>query len=203
MHSWEALDPVPLQPAGPIATAFLATGVHNYQEAARYIGRIRYGRNSFLDDPLVVLIEGCGTCSTKHALLRRLAIEQNIAATLNLGIYEMNGRNTPGVRAVLQRHGLTSLPEAHCYLRFNGNRIDATREMAKTPAERIARFLHEEEIAPEQVGPYKTDLHKRFLRSWMRQNATTAYTFNELWGVREQCILVLSDVEPSDAGALS
>jgi hypothetical protein len=197
MHSWQALDPVPLKPGGLISTAFIAVGAHEYREAARHIGSLRYGRNSLLEDPLLVLREGRGTCSTKHALLRKLAIEQNIAAMLILGIYEMNERNTPGVGSVLRSHGMVSLPEAHCYLSFNGKRIDATREIATTPQEGIARFLHEEEITPEQIGAYKIGIHRRFLRQWMQQyTAAAAYTFDELWEIREQCIIALSDAEP-------
>jgi hypothetical protein len=60
-------------------------------------------RNTFVDChmagiqiPVIVLAEQRGTCSTKHALLRRLAIEQGLDIALVLGIYEMTERNTPG-----------------------------------------------------------------------------------------------------------
>ena len=39
-----------------------------------------------------------------------------------LGIYEMSDRNTPGVGRVLTAHGLSYIPEAHCYLRCQGER---------------------------------------------------------------------------------
>jgi len=197
LHSWEFLDPVILQPAGPITAAFTLAGVNDFRGAARYIGRLPYGRNANLYDPLAVLIESRGTCSTKHALLRRLAMEQDVAAKLVVGIYEMSDRNTPGIGLVLQRHGIARLPEAHCYLNYRGKRIDATRELATMPDEVISHFLHEEEIAPNQISAYKVDLHRRFLRNWMEQNGAAAtHTLDQLWKIREQCIIALSTKGP-------
>jgi hypothetical protein len=82
MLSWQALDPVVLKPDGDISVAFIESGNLNYQAAARYVCRLPYGRNSLVRDPLVVMREGRGTCSTKHALLRRLAMEQDLEIAL-------------------------------------------------------------------------------------------------------------------------
>ena len=106
-------------------------------------------------DHLIVLTEKRGTCSTKHALVRRLAIEQKADIALVLGIYEMTEQNTPGVGDVLGKYGLATLPEAHCYLRTAGKRIDVTRTARRAPAEPIRRFLHEEEIDPTQITNYQ------------------------------------------------
>ncbi len=192
MHSWEALDPVSLQPAGPVTAAFAALALRDFREAAAYIHRLPYGRNANRTDPLAVLQEARGTCSTKHALLRRLALEQNLQIALILGIYEMNQRNTPGVGSVLQRYRLESLPEAHCYLCANRQNIDVTRTLAHSPVEPITRFIHEEEIAPDQIGEYKINLHRRFLQRWMAQTTPQIpYTLAELWRIREECIAAL------------
>jgi hypothetical protein len=72
-----------------------------------------------------------------------------------VGIYQMSERNTPGVGRVLAKYSLACLPEAHCYLRYDGIRIDVTRILAEAPAEPIVHFLYEEEITPPQVGEYK------------------------------------------------
>ena len=110
---------------------------------------------------MIVRTEKRGTCSTKHALLRRLAIEQNLDIALVLGIYEMSEQNTPGGGVVLAKYGLAILPEAHCYLRMAGKRIDVTRAAYRGLAEPIADFLHEEEIDPTQIPNYKTEIHKQ------------------------------------------
>jgi hypothetical protein len=43
-----------------------------------------------------------------------------------LGLFNMEEINTPGVGEALRQCGLTSIPEAHCYLRFGGERVDLT-----------------------------------------------------------------------------
>ena len=72
-----------------VSTAFLKLATSDLRAAGQQVCELPYGRNSNPDDPLTVLTEQRGTCSTKHALLRRLAIEQRIDLVLMLGIYEM------------------------------------------------------------------------------------------------------------------
>jgi hypothetical protein len=175
-----------------VSTAFLKLATSDLRAAGQQVCELPYGRNSSPDDPLTVLTEQRGTCSTKHALLRRLAIEQRIDLVLMLGIYEMNERNTPGVGAVLQRHRLKALPEAHCYLRFGNKRIDVTRQRA-SDLEPISYFLHEEEIAPNQITLYKIGVHKTFLQHWMAEGRGEGeMTLASTWAIREECIAALS-----------
>ena len=134
-----------------------------------------------------------GTCSTKHALLAALAHEQALPVVLMLGIYAMHERNTPGVGAVLARSGLTSLPEAHCYLMYAGLRIDVTRAGAD-PAEPISQFLREEAILPAQIGAYKMTLHRQWLLDWVSHNRKVlgGLSFEDVWRIREACIAALA-----------
>jgi hypothetical protein len=192
VHSWEALEPVILKPAGIISAEFLAVRVKDFRAAAEYVCRLPYGRNTNRLDALAVIREGRGTCSIKHALLRRLALEQDLDIVLVIGIYEMNQRNTPGVGKVLEKYGLESLLEAHCYLRSGQTRIDVTREMMLNPSERITCFIHEEEISPDQIGDYKAGVHRRFLKEWMdRTFIGTGPTLDDLWRIREECIAAI------------
>ena len=193
MHSWDALDAIDLRPAGAVTAAFLRLEASDLQSAAKHVSSVPYGRNTHPDYPLIVLSEGHGTCSTKHALLRRLAIEQHLDIALVLGIYEMAEQNTPGVGAVLHKHGLAILPEAHCYLRAAGKRIDVTREIDQVHAEAISRFLHEEDIDPAQITDYKTALHKQFLSKWIAENGGLGgRSLADVWNIREECIASLS-----------
>jgi hypothetical protein len=194
MHSWEALPSVPFRPAaGPLTTAVMARGLTDFRAAGHYLQRLSYGRTTPRADFTAVLRQGKGTCSTKHALLAALAQEQGFALVLTLGIYEMHERNTPGVGPVLERHGLVCLPEAHCYLTYEGERIDITRA-GTDPAEPIVRFLHEEAITPAQIGGYKVARHRQFLRYWMASNAQAigGRGFEALWKIREACIAALA-----------
>lgn len=140
---------------------------------------------------MAVLMEGRGTCSTKHALLAELATEQRLPVALVLGIYLMNERNTPGIGRVLAHHGLAEIPEAHCYLMHDDVRIDLTRDIAGR-TEAIAALLHEEQILPAQVNLYKVHIHQEFMRNWLQTNEFKSWTFDELWRVREECIAALN-----------
>ena len=180
----------PLAEDGPVTRLFRAAGVEDFRGAAGYVRRLPYGRITDRSKFWLVLEEGRGTCTTKHATLAELAREQHIEVQLMLGIYEMTERNTPGVGAVLNRYGLTSIPEAHCYLRYEGQRVDVTGVAAG--AEPIDRFLHEEPITVEQIGAYKNDLHRRFLGDWIARTETLAgRSVDEVWRIREECIAAL------------
>ena len=191
LHSWDAFEAVVLKLGGEISDAFVQLGSLDYRAAGRFVSRLPYGRNKAVHGSLIVLQEGRGTCSTKHAILRRLAIEQAVDVALVIGIYAMHERNTPGVGPVLRKYGLSSLPEAHCYLRFREKRVDVTRPIKANRPERTARFLYEEDIAPEQIGEYKTGLHRRFLQRWIAETAD-GRGLDEIWRIREECISALS-----------
>jgi hypothetical protein len=171
-----------------LSAGFVALGRRDYHAAARHVLRLPYGRNSRRADYGLVLTEGRGTCSTKHALLAALAREHGRPVQLRLGIYEMNGDNTPGVGPVLRQHGLDLVPEAHCYLAYGGARIDLTRMVATAP---IECFLYEETIEPAGIGAHKLDTHRRFVRGWAEERELD---FERVWRAREECIEALSEV---------
>jgi hypothetical protein len=191
MRSWDALPEHRLTASGDASAELLALGLEDYRAAARFVHQLPYGRNADRANFRLLLPERRGTCSTKHALLAALAIEQRLAIRLTLGIYEMRERNTPGIGAVLEKHGLTSVPEAHCYLIYNGTRIDVTRA-AVSPTEPVAHFLHEETIAPEQIGEYKIAMHRAWMREWVARQMPHR-NWEEIWRIREECIAALSE----------
>jgi hypothetical protein len=191
MKSLAALPNFSLQPVDGVTRLLLALGARDFHGAARYVHQLPYGRTSDRANFRLVLHESCGTCSTKHALLAQLAREQGMAIALTLGIYEMTENNTPGVGPILARYNLPFLPEAHCYLTYNGMRIDITRSGVE-PTEPITHFLYEEPITPEQIGAYKVALHRRFLQEWLARSETARpYTVADLWRIREACIAAL------------
>jgi hypothetical protein len=190
MESWLILPEEPLNAAGPDSEAFLRMGCDSYRSAARYLHELPYGRNADREDFRLVLSEKRGTCSTKHALLAALALEQRLAVALTIGIYDMNERNTPGVGRVLSAHGLESIPEAHCYLRYARHRIDITRS-GVSPASPITDFHQEWAIEPSQIGGHKIALHQQYLRDWLRERPELSFSVEQLWEIREACILAL------------
>lgn len=179
-----------LDASRPLGGRFAAIGILDYRGAARHVRSVPYGRNSDRSDWRLVLNEGRGTCSTKHALLTELARENGRRVALALGVYEMDEANTPGIGAVLKHEGLRRVPEAHCYLAHEGAHVDLTRQVG---GGRIQRFLHEEEIEPRQIGEYKVAAHKKFVRRWAQERGLDP---GYVWHVREACIAALADPTP-------
>jgi hypothetical protein len=188
MMGVERLPDFALDAFGEVGLRFAALGITGYRDAARYVLGLPYGRNSDRSDWRLVLKERCGTCSTKHALLTELARENDRPVSLVLGIYEMDEINTPGVGPVLQRYRLRCVPEAHCHVVYEGTRVDLTRNVQG--ARPIDDFLYEEEIAPEQIGQYKVDKHRHFVRRWAEERGLE---FEQIWRVREECIVALTE----------
>ena len=182
----ELFPETPLMRGTIAADAFLQRGCTTFRDAARCLHSLPYRRNTSRSDLLLALHEQRGTCSSKHALLAQLAREAGVQLDLVVGIYEMNGANTPGVGDVLQRHGLESVPEAHCVVKYEGRYLDITWP-GRTPA--LPVFLREEHIEPHQVAGYKIQVHREFLREWC---AHRNLPFEEVWTVRELCIAALA-----------
>ncbi len=187
---WARLPNIPLLPkVSPLARMCQEMGLGTFHRVADRVLHLPYGRTSDRWALQSVLREGRGTCSTKHALLATLAGEHGVELPLMLGIYEMNGVNTPAVGPVLKQAGLASLPEAHCYLLWGKTRIDLTGVGRATDE----TFLLEERILPGQIGDYKVRRHREFLDQWRRERGLASrWTLEALWEVRERCIVALA-----------
>lgn len=182
----------PITANDPVSAAFLQKGIYNFSNALHYVRHLPYGRNPDKTRLESVLEEGCGTCSTKHALLVRLAhAHQQDRVQLLMGIFQMNGQNTPRVAATLAAHNLDYIPEAHNYLSVEGIRIDCTNARS-SPADFLPDLLVETTILPEQITAYKVQYHRNYLQQWLQEHPEIPYTLEELWTIREQCILDLS-----------
>ena len=166
-------------------------GVFSFSEAIQYVRQLPYGRTKDRANPNLVLEEGKGSCSTKHALIKKLAIEQNWhGVKLYMCMYKMNAGNTAKIGAILKANDLVYLPEAHCVLKIEDDYIDITNTASNfNKIEQDVLFL--EEILPEQIGDYKVAQHKAYMRSWIEEQQLST-SFDALWNIREQCIKALS-----------
>jgi hypothetical protein len=167
------------------------TPVSNWSELIDFVKKIPYGRNESRFDFSLVLKEHKGTCSSKHAFLKKIAdLNHFDNVELILCMYKMYEANTPKIGNVLSEQGLEYLPEAHCYLKLNNQRVDITSENAN--ADNLGNdILEEMVITPEQVITYKVDYHKNFMKKWIEENKIQR-TFEEIWDLREECIKKLS-----------
>lgn len=162
-------------------------GISTWNELLQFTRNLPYGRNANREDLSLVLTEHKGTCSSKHAFLKKVADQNDIQnVKLILGLYRMNQANTPKIGSTLLDSGLEYIPEAHCYLKLNHQRVDLTS--AHSDIDNIAADILEEiEIAPEQVTVFKVDFHKRYLKNWITENHIKM-DFDNLWEIRERCI---------------
>ncbi len=178
----------PIHPGKEISDRFLKNEIRDFSSAMIYIQDLPYRRNSDKNNPAIVLDERTGTCSTKHAVLKLLADENDQPnVRLMMGIYKMNTQNTKSVKTVLEKYQLDYIPEAHNYLKMGNKVIDVTkRGFANTLF--VNDLLEEEEISPGQIGAYKVSRHRAFLGEWLDANKQIPYHLEKLWQIREECI---------------
>jgi hypothetical protein len=154
-----------------------------------HVWQLPYGRVDVAGDPGIVVARGRGTCTSKHRLLAQVAHEcGHDEIGMMVGIYLMSEANTPGVGTVLTAEGLECIPEAHCYLSCDGERLDVTRPVQGGICP-FASLQQEYRVDPMTVHLTKVPMHQRFLQQWA---ATTGRSPAELWRIREACIAALS-----------
>ena len=177
---------------GILSKRLLEMEVFSFNELIRFVQDLPYGRNANRANPDLILKELKGTCSTKHALVKKVALEQELnEVKLMLCMFKMNAKNTSKIANVLSKYNLEYIPEAHCVLQIDNQYLDITT--SKSSYNKIAEEVIElVEIQPEQIGTFKVDYHQQFIKDWLTK-ANSNYSFNEFWGIREECILKLSD----------
>lgn len=178
---------IPLNSNDPLTTLVREKLISNWSELLDFTKDLPYGRNINRYDYSLVLNQMKGSCSSKHSFLKKVADLNKIEnVKLILGLYKMNHLNTPKIELTIIESGLEYIPEAHCYLRLNNERIDLTT--TNTSMEHITNDLLEEiEIKPEQVNTFKVEFHKNYLKKWIRESSITM-SLDKVWEVREVCI---------------
>ncbi len=179
-----------LQNKGKLSKRLLELEVFTFLEAIQFVKKLPYGSNTDRANPDLVLKELIGTCSTKHAVLKKIALEQGHEnVVLYLCMFKMQGSNTPKLKEIIDKYEFNYIPEAHCVLKIDDRFVDVTN--AKSSYEDIKNDVLElVEIQPEQIGVYKVNYHQVYLKKWL-QNEKWQYSFEELWQIRERCINAL------------
>ena len=178
---------------GQISKEFIDRNILTFNQASIFVRQLTYGRNADKNNLASVFTDNCGTCSTKHALLKKLADENNFEKVkLIVGLFKMNKKNTPEISETLHKNQLEFIPEAHCYLKFEDQIIDLTKINSK-PTDFLDDLIEEIEISPEQITDYKVNYHKNYLLTWLNKNEQISYSLNDIWKIREQCIQDLAD----------
>lgn len=182
-----------IKPKGPISKECLNRGIQTFHQATNFIQKMPYGRNSNKDDLKTIFTDNKGTCSTKHAILKQLAVENKVKdIKLMLGIFKMNAINSPKVENTLSNNHLQYIPEAHTYLKFDNSYFDFTKSGASAN-DFLNDLLIEKEIQPNEINQHKIRIHKDYLDYWLHNNSNINYSIEEIWSIREQCIQDLSE----------
>lgn len=167
----------------------LALGFRSFERLAEHVRSLPYGRTVDTADLLAVLQERRGTCSAKHRLLAAVAQDcGHSQVQLVVGIYEMSEDNTRGVEAVLSAASLASIPEAHCYLSVDGERLDFTG-LPPAASSPFASLLAEYVVSPSTLPQAKVALHRQAIAAWSR---TRGISEESAWATREACIAALA-----------
>lgn len=183
---------IQLESNDPLTIDIVESGVVSWEDLIRCVKTFHYGRNSNRSDLSLVWTERRGSCSSKHAFLKYVADLNKIEGVeLILCMYKMTSQNTANVGKILNEFKLDYLPEAHCYIRFEGEAIDVTTMTSKLSTIE-ADVLEEQVIQPEQVTEFKVDYHRDFMKKWGEEHQPE-FSFEELWAVREKCILALAE----------
>ena len=111
----------PLPSNDALTKLAISYGITSWNEIVECVKKLPYGRTTNRTDFGLVISEKKGSCSSKHAFLKRIADLNTIPnVKLILCIYQMNPLNTPKIGAVLSTNALEFIPEAHYnYLKFN------------------------------------------------------------------------------------
>lgn len=178
---------------GQISTEFVERNILTFNQAILFVKELAYGRNKDKNNLASVFTDNCGTCSTKHALIKKLADENNFETVkLFVALFRMNKNNTPEISATLLQNNLECIPEAHCYLKLSDQILDLTK-INSNPTDFLDDIIEEIEILPEQITDYKVNYHKDYLVTWLNNNKHINLSLDDIWKIREQSIQDLAN----------
>lgn len=174
---------------GPLSSKILDKGISNRSKLLSWLESLPYRRTSTTGAYHLVIDEECGTCSTKHALVKAIANENQWPDTdLYVGFFAMDSDIFPALSDILNQHELDYIPEAHTFLVIDGEYTDVSIKNSPITADHI---FEEMEIEPENIGQMKESIHKGFIQEWIEEEKVSL-PFSEIWKIREACIMKLS-----------
>jgi hypothetical protein len=126
MYPYNILPDAKIDSGRPISDAFLALDIRSFQDACRFTYELPYRYNSDRDDPMILFKERFGSCTTKHATIATLALELGLPVYRGVGIYAMSEEIVSGAKRILAEHQLPYVPMIHCFLEYDGRKVDLT-----------------------------------------------------------------------------
>lgn len=134
--------------AGVFSNKFLGLGVGTYADACRFVHELPYGYNSTKDDRMILFKENRGTCTTKHAVIATLGEELALPVSKTVCVYAMTEGIVTGTAAILESKNLPYIPMIHCFLEYEGFKIDLTEGNHNGKNRSIEECLYTETVEP-------------------------------------------------------
>ncbi len=190
-----------IQPQGRISQLCLERGLYHLEDVIDHLKSLPYGRTSDKRDLALVLIEGRGTCSARHALLVQLA-QENSQQEISLALctYSITRKVHPEMASILEQHQLRAVPEARCFIKYRGGIYNLCGH--RSPAQ--PDIVSEIEIAPMQTATFKKRYHKNYIESWLQiERLHKRWRSEEIWDIREACIQAAEENQEYDLQLLS
>ena len=132
--------------AGIISETFRSLGISRFLDACRFVHELPYGYNSDRDAPMILFKERKGTCTTKHATIANLAEELSLSINRGVGIYAMTEALVTGTERILADYKLPYVPMIHCYLEYEGRKVDLTEGNRNGKNRPIDEFLFTRQV---------------------------------------------------------
>lgn len=174
MDHYSHLPDAPIKDSGPVSKTFLARGIQQFRAACSTVHELPYGYNSDREDLMILFKENMGSCTTKHAVIATLAAELGLPVHKNIGIYAMTEALVTGTDPILVRYHLPYLPMVHCFLAFDGFRVDLTEGNRNGKNGSIDVFLHAEQVIPNISARDEYRLYRKALTEQILKRADLA-----------------------------
>jgi len=128
MNEIKQLPNKEIKGSGCVGKKFVELEIDDFHRACGWVRDLPYGYNSNHSDPLIIFAERRGICSTKHGVIALLAQELGLDVHRMLGFYKLDENIVSGIHEILEKHGLSYIPQIHCFLSFHMNFVDLTKD---------------------------------------------------------------------------
>jgi hypothetical protein len=178
--------------SGIISEYFLKLGITYMHNACKFVHELPYGYNSTRNDILILFKENKGTCSTKHAVIAKLAEELNIPIVKYTGIYKMNEDIVTGTNSILEKYNLPYLPMIHCFLVYESYKVDLTEGNNNGKKHSIEDFLYSEKVIPEISEKDEYLIYRKYLiENILLKNDMHSIELTQVLNARQEGIKLL------------
>jgi hypothetical protein len=185
--------PNPEIPGGAaISDLFRALGIKRFHDACRYVYELPYGYNSDRDDPTILFKERMGTCTTKHATIATLAQELGLPISRGVGIYPMAEEIVTGAGRITTDYKLPYVPMIHCFLEYDGHKVDLTEGNRNGKNLPIDEFLFTQKVEPNISAKAEYIIYRNALAGLVQsRDELKGIDIHQLLRAREEGLKVL------------